>query len=1241
MLLVSCLPTGLYGQTAATARISGIVTDANGAVVPGAAVKLVDRTTKAEQNTVSNGEGLYTFANIDPASYDLSVTAQGFKTAIISDLKADVSVITVRNVALEPGNVSEQVTVTANSDAVLQTEDAAIGTVINRDRLQRLPNATRVATDLFTLQPGVTSTGEAAGARADQNVFNLDGLDVSDNVGFRGSSGTVVPIPSEGVEEFRSIVTNPNATFGRAAGAQVTLIGRRGGNQFHGSGYEYHQNRALNANSWNNNRLRLPKPQLISNLFGATVSGPILEDKLFFFFNYEGLRRPGTQQITRIVPTASLRSGVLRFADATGAIQTINPRTAMICGATGNGQCDPRGLGASPLVQSQLNALPLPNAGGGDGLNTGSFTTNLPSNLKTDYGLLRFDYQINQKWSFDAKGSFYRSIQPGGGQANLTTGQFADKLSQRPKTLLFALTGIISNNMVNELRVGRAFDNFNLTVATVAPPTGFNIAVDILGISEPLDFARAQSLSGGNTEFLDNVTWTKGTHTIQFGGNVRLLSTTHFRNDKFGIISTPQALVGNGGSFIFPAAQRPPTCGGAVTTNCIRSSDQNQYNNLYSALLGIVDSARYLATRDANLQPNPVGTGLSVDTSFRYYEFYVADTWKVKPSLSLSYGLQYQWFTPPVEKSGQQTVLVYRDTGRLVDPADYVRQRQLAAESGDIFNPDVGYSTLKAVGRKGAFDTDFKDFSPRISAAWSPSFKGGFFGRIIGDKQTVIRGGYALLYDRLNTVSSVVLPVLGVGFAQTLTRANPLNGASQQFRVGVDGSVLALPVNSPVTSPIVPSKVFGLSTAFGELLSLNVDPNIRTPRNHQIDFTYQRELPHRLLLEVGYIGRFGQRLFQDTDLNSAPYFFKDRASGQRFSEAFDAVATQIRNGQAVTTQQWFENQLPGVAAIFGFPPGTTSTQALAIVLGSQFRNGDVGLLWNIFLDGLRDFLGRPPFNNRQVGGQLLRTSTGHSSYNAMFVSLHQRLTHGLTFDLNYTLSKSLDQIGLVQNGVATLSSAFSPDIDYGPSFFDARHVFNANGVYDLPFGKGRRFSTGNKLDKLIGGWYVAGIFRASSGLPLTVFQGGNAFGGNPFTSVQTGAILIGSNNFGNSVRSGVNGSGLFGTNGNPSIGGSGLSIFADPAAAASRFRRALLSQDGRQGRGTLRGFPFWNVDLSLGKTTKITERLKFSITADFFNAFNKVNFFNPGLNLADPSNFGVVTGAFGARRIQVGGRLEF
>jgi len=255
------------------------------------------------------------------------------------------------------------------------------------------------------------------------------------------------------------------------------------------------------------------------------------------------------------------------------------------------------------------------------------------------------------------------------------------------------------------------------------------------------------------------------------------------------------------------------------------------------------------------------------------------------------------------------------------------------------------------------------------------------------------------------------------------------------------------------------------------------------------------------------------------------------------------------------------------------------------------------------------------------------------------------MSHGLTYDLNYTFSRSLDQVGYWQNSANVMPNNFDLNAEYGPSVYDFTHMFVGHWLYDLPFRTGRR-----GLDRLVGGWQLSGIFTARSGDPLTVTQGSQVWGGSLFLGFSSGAIPTRNpKEFGNTVHRNVAGTGGVGTTGDPATGGSGLNLFADPESVFKSFRRVLISQDGRSGRANpLRGLPRWNLDVSVGKRIQVIERVSARISFDFFNVFNKVDFVNPTLDLNNPRAFGVLSTQFtppnrfaGSRWIQAGFRVEF
>jgi len=1310
VLSVLLFALSVFAQTATTGTIVGTVTDKNGAVMSGAEVELSNTATKQVTKVATNDDGQYVFPSVLPGEYNISVSKQGFRKATLTAFKVDVAKSYPLNFALEIGDVQQSVEITATAGAELQTTDSTVGNVIQGKVMPLFPALTRQANELVRLQPLTTPAGEVAGARSDQSTFLLDGIDVTNQS--VGGLGTYMVLPIDGIEEFRVGVANPNASFGRGAGGQVSIISRRGGAQYNGAAYWYHQNDNLNAATWTNKRTiaqtvtdpklrhKQQEPELKDNRFGFRFGGPIwpLDDKAFFFLNYEGRRFPRTTSILRIVPTDSLRLGVLRFRDAAGNVVSYNLANAALCGAgtdaaPATGACDPRALGLSPTISSLWQKLPAGNdASAGDGLNTIGFRSNVGNPLNNNYYNARFDYNLTEKWRIDGSFRYFGELNTGSGLVNITGGNPVsfEKLPNRQNMVVAAISGQISSNLTGDFRFGwlrtrTATDRVRPDasagiLALAGTETGISggqthVALDPGGrggaqslLSEPIDvdtqLARKQANDNKNIQWNADLNWVKGSHTFQFGGHIRYLPTLHLRDDK--VVGALGALVAqidsDLGTVVIPAASRPPTCGAGATRNCIQSADVQAWNRLFASTTGIVDNVSVLAVRDGGFKPLPFGELLEADTTLWAPEFYFQDVWRIRQSLTLTYGLNYGWQTPPTEKLGRQSVQVDGVTLQEQTSADYLAARASAARNGKIFNPAIAFQPIKQAGRGGVFDIDWNNLAPRVAVSWNPSASGNkWLGYLFGDRKTVIRGGYSLVFDRQNTVQSVIVPTLGVAFAQTLNVTSPLcnatgaggrnctptgNTAASGFRVGVDGRI-PLPTVPNLTIPVSPywgpnlTNPSGAPVLFPEILSFQVDPQIKVGENHAFDLTWQRELPKNMLLELGYVGRYASKLPQSMSFGQVPYIHVDTASGQTFAQAFDAVAAQLRGGTAataVTPQPWFENNSPG------------GTRTLAGLQTTNFINGNLNQIF-LTLDTRRIQAGLQPFNNYLAQTLFLRSSVGKSNFNGMFVTLRKRLSQGLLYTVNYSFSKSFDQLGAIQNAASVMPNSFDLNAEYGPSPFDITHQFNATYLYELPFGKGKRFGVSSgALDRVIGGWYVSGIYSARSGDPLTVTQGTGVWGGSLNLNFATGAIpTVDPSSFGNSVNSGIAGSNNIGINSNPATRGTGLNLFGNPEQVFNSFRRVNVSSDGRAGRANpLRGLPRWNMDMSVGKKTTITERLSVTFALDFFNVDNHVTFNNPGLSLTDPRGFGVITTQFtppdrvaGSRWIQFGMRIEF
>jgi len=829
VMLLALLPGVGWAQTSTTASVAGTVTDPQAAVVPGAKVELRNKETNQSQQQSANATGQYTFPSVVPGDYKLTVTMNGFRTSTIDPLTVNVARSYTVDIKLEAGNLTEVVTVAAEARLELQTSDSTVGNVIAGDRLIRLPALTRQVNELLAQQPlaavATNALGGAspavAGARPDQNTITLDGIDVTDNA--FGGLGTNIFLPIDSIEEYRVGVATPNANFGRGAGGQVSLLGRSGAKNYHGAAFWYHQNDNLNANTWDRNRIGLKKPETKDNRFGFALGGPtpfLWEDRTFFFANYEGRRFPRSQQVDRLVPTDTLRQGILRFRDAAGNIVNYNLATSTLCGPASNTACDPRGLGLSPTISALWAKLPAgnnPNVVGVDGLNTTGFTSNARTPINNDFYNLRLDHDVTKNWHSNVAYRYFGQSQLTFNQVDITGG---DAKSVRPtpvrqNMLIAGLTGQISSSLTGDFRFGwvRTRNDFNalrpnigatqLNIPGTNTPSGF-IALDIGAaqgtqslLSEPIDVgtqvARVQNDDNRNFQWNADMNWVKGSQTFQFGSHIRYLPTLHRRDDKvFGAVGAfvAQLDAGPGSTISIPSARRPAPCAAALTTNCLQPGDVSQWDRLYTGALGLLDQVSILGVRDGAFKPLPFGTQLISDTKIWSPEFYLQDVWRIKPSLTLTLGINYGWQTPPKDKDGRQTIQIDGITGQPITAEAFLKARQDAASRGIIYNPPLGFLPINSAGRS-LYDIDWHNISPRAAVAWTPNKSGGLSGKLFGDGKTVVRGGFSVIYDRTNTVQSVIIPALGVGFAQTLNIASPACNATG---AGGAGCVAARPI---------------------------------------------------------------------------------------------------------------------------------------------------------------------------------------------------------------------------------------------------------------------------------------------------------------------------------------------------------------------------------------------------------------------------------------------------------------
>ena len=1268
----------LFGQSGSSGLVTGVVTDPSGAAIVGATVTLQQQGTGATQTAHSDADGRYVFPSVNPADYTLTFAAQGFATTVVQVLKVEVLKSSTVNMTLQIGTNTQTITVSEASAAVeLQTTTATVGEVLGGEALESLPVFTRSASALMFYQPAVSPTGQIAGARDEQITFTLDGGDVTSdlegNNGYAAPPGEptpspVVPIPIESTEEFQVATTNPNSTFARSSGGQVAVLTKAGTNTFHGSAYEFHNDDGLNANTWTNNRLRIHKPHGVDNRFGATLGGPIWKNKFFFFGNYEGRRFYDDSTFNTVIPTATLRSGILQFRDASGAVDQFSFQPVSITTACGGVSCDPRNIGMSPAIAAQMALYPTTgnNSALGDGLNTTGFTFNAPTPVLQDIGVLRGDYKINRNWNSFVTYHFANTTRTGTEQFDIVNTGAPQAVSGDPIKAWFGtfqVQGQLTSSLISVthgsfLRDWWGWDRLSPVPLVSGLQETLSLAGEGVGtsnstsklIADPIvnntQSARARVFDGHKWYLAQDFSWSKGTHLFQFGGSGYISHNYFEKTDNFagGLTAGPIDYIeaqGNGsGQFVsIPSADRPALCGGGVTTNCLTSANVLRYNELYATLLGLVDRSSQVLTRNGSFQPNPLGTPMFSHTVIPAANGYFQDIWQLRHNLTLTVGLNWQVQPTPHESTGKYDLLVYANTNQPVDYQGYFGQRGASLNSGVLpgqaFNPLFGVSPVGSVAAPFTNQvrvTDWHEFGPRISAAWQI------------DKKTVVRGGYSIVYERFDDINEVSLvlttgglldvdacggPVLSGGSPVcTNGRTNPSNA----FRIGVDGN--SVPVPAPFAAPI-PYVPNGSSTQpFGLFMMSGLDPYTVPGHDHSIDFTVQRELPWKMILEVGYIGRISRNLFNEYSLNAADYLMKDKASGQTYAQAFDGVAQALRSGTAIPDEPFFDNQI-GLAKCTGL--GFANCSAMVAKQDpTDLINGSL----NFFSLNEFNLVAPVPVDNVQSFQSFAITDGGYSNYNAGFASLKKSFGNGLQFQGNWTWSHAIGNQGVDQQSGSTSNSPYNINLDRASESFDHRHVITAWFYDELPVGKGRRFKVQSSLlDRVIGGWYTSGIYTFSTGTPLYISANGDY---GDYESKGTAAIcsqplgsLYGQNY-------GVVGSNNIATSGNASSGGSALNLFANPVAVYQSCSRPLLSALGRIPYDQFRTPATWNFDFSLGKNFAVTERYHLVFSAEMLNAFNLVNYAAPSLSLNSPTNFGVfTTQANLPRRVLLGLKFQF
>jgi hypothetical protein len=1119
-----------------------------------------------------------------------------------------------------------------------------------------------------------------------------------------GSPTGVMPTPLDSVEEFKVDTANQTADFNSSAGAQVKVVTKRGTNSWHGTGYEYYLDNNFSANTWDNKAnpdpvtgKPAPQPSYHYNRFGAAAGGPIISKdilggKTYFFGNYEGFRWNNSQTYEVPVPSANMRLGILTFGGV-----SYNLNTGTNCGPNGTAACDPRGLGINPLVQAFWNKFepvgndPSCNVLSGkycDGFNEIGFKTNVTTPFSSNFGVARIDHDFSPKWHFTSSYRYYKltrstlnQVDVGGAFAGDTLGT-GTSLSVRPQQPWYYVAGLttnISSNTTNDFHYSYLRNYWSWQdpggipqIAGLGAAVG-GAAIEPMGESTIGCFSQAacpvtlgpynvdtQSVRtrfwDGHDNFIrDDITMLKGNHLFTFGGAYERNWDYHQRSDNGGGINyqATYQLGDSLGAGLVDFSSTTPA--GVTAANWARDS---------AAVLGVVTDSQIAYTRSgSNLSLNPPLTHAFDQSTIPYYNVYFSDSWHMKPSITFTYGLGYTLEMPPTEAAGKQVELVGPD-GQQLDVKAYLKQREDAALKGQVFNPNVGFALVgnTGSGQKYPYNPFYGAFSPRLAVAWSPNYDQGFLGSAVGRGKTVIRGGYSRVYGRLNGVDLVLVPLLGTGLIQAVQcGTNNMNGlctgpvsVANAFRIGKDGTNAPIPAATPtLPQPVFPG-INSASAAAGSAL----DPNFRPNTVDSFDFTIQRQITNKVLLEVGYIGRRITNEFQPININAVPYMMT--LGGQSFASAYAAIekamgcATSFAACRAATLattnvapQPFFEAAMnPAYCA--GFASCT------AAVVSKQFgnlQNQRVFSLYSALDNGgfnfPRSMLNTPiPGSAFGGSGQLtsgvaVNASLGHGNYNGLFISTKITQWKGITLNENFTWSKTLGTGALVQaTSEYTPNDAFNINNQYGLQGFDRKFVFNSYAMIEDPWYKSQQGIIGH----LAGGWSLAPILAIGSGAPIGCLDntGAQAFGagdGRNFFTAEN-CILTKAVGGGSSSLNANNGS---------NAGTIGFNIFSNADATLATLRPAILGLDNSTGGiGVFRGLSYWNVDMRLVKDIRIRERMGLQFQYVVTNLFNHPVFADPNASNfsqgVDPtsSGFGVVNSqGNNPRQMQFGLRFQF
>ncbi|HJZ82936.1 MAG TPA: carboxypeptidase-like regulatory domain-containing protein [Pyrinomonadaceae bacterium] len=1256
-----------------TGRLSGNISGPDG-LLPGATVIVRDDQTRKELTTTSDSAGHFIFPQLEFGTYTLTVKATGFKTFVGTALKIDVGREYSRDVVLEIGELQESISVVAGAD-ILTATTPQISNTVSPKQILELPMITRNPLTLVELQAGTVNGNTNAfqlssvnGMRTTLTNITRDGINIQD-IFIRANATDFAPgRPSvDDTGEFTVNTANTEADQGYG-GAQVRLVTPRGARDFHGGIFEYNRNSYFAANNFFNNRSGVPRPFRNRNQFGGKISGPLplsrfgeggpslIHGKAFFFSAYEGIRDPLSTRQTRVILLPSARNKTFQFTRATaGNVTAFCPSSAAgsLC-TVPDILAFANSLGfakipatVDPLVQSRVLA-PMPTAGnaaGGDGLNTAGFALNRRNDQTRNTSSNRVDFDLNPNNSISGIFNYNKetNLRPDADNTKFTVVPGVSQISEN-KQYTAAWRHNFGATIVNEVRGGRFQSFVPFTKTDDTPPFFFTTnAAGLIAptanstgfISDPENVFLSQGRRVWSWNLQDNVDWVKDKHAFKFGGQLQFFAANTY-NDV-GIVPTYSLAVGPATpQFTTTSGAFLPTGSGQAST--ISPNQLTNANNLLALLSGVVSAGAQNFNADSAGSPfQPVRRF----QPFRYanHSLYFQDRWQVTPSLSLLLGVRYEVFPALTIANGVGLEPVIADVNNPL--------ASILSTSGTY-----GFVGGNAGKKNAYYKTDWNNLAPVLGFAYSVGAEKGWKHLLFGDPgKSVIRGGYSHIYGNDSIVTSISNAAAGnVGLGTTASNAvNALTGTT-----ALNDRLAGPLTNILPPSTFVPGRtyLFNNSAAvagnFGTVFA--IDPHIQIPQIRQYSFGLQREFGSTAV-EARYVGTRSNSLARSQDFNQVDIF-----TGGFLADFNRARANRVLTGNPFCTTT-------GCQALSIFQNGAGSPGHLGVGTGglalatfnANLDNGTpADLAISFITSGLNNHptVANPtatPFvrllRNPATGIANLFWNNGYYQYDSLQIEVRRRLSGGLYFQGNYTFSKNLtNAIGTGQTLVEPFLDNNNPQLDKTRWDTDITHVFNFNGIYDLPFGQGRPFLKANGwVDRIVGGWQLSSIINWSSGSPITLVDTRGTLNRTtrsarqtPVTNLTNDQIRALMGHFENSLGIFYINPAVINTTGRASEG------FGSTPFPGQVFFNVAPGQTGNTARGVLDGPGYFNLDAALLKNFRFGESMRLQLRAEAFNLLNHVNFQPPTqFPSITSATFGQLTAAFPARQIQFAARFEF